>query len=138
MKLVYTPDSQSDINLDESMVPAINIVFLLLIFFMVAGQIKATKADLTLPDSISDQAPSTVHLLIEITADGQYHLNNEASTSDISTLNALFAAHVVQIRLPERLTLKVHRDLPASTLDKILQLSRLSGLTHIEIQTTRS
>ena len=41
-------------QLDDSMVPAINIVFLLLIFFMIAGHIEARNADLQIPASSSE------------------------------------------------------------------------------------
>ena len=51
---------KSKMNLDESMVPAINIVFLLLIFFMIVGKIERSNNDLLVPKS-QNQRQITLH-----------------------------------------------------------------------------
>ena len=54
------------LDLDASMIPAINIVFLLLVFFMVAGQISASNPDVKVPLSQSETPVSDAETLIEI------------------------------------------------------------------------
>ena len=68
-------------NSDDNMIPLINIVFLLLIFFMVAGQIKAMPdASLQLPESTLEQQPQASSQRLELSAEGEIRLNGEALT----------------------------------------------------------
>jgi len=60
------------------MIPLINIVFLLLIFFMVAGQIKAQPDQaITLPSTAQLESAQAQILRLELFADGQLMLNGE-------------------------------------------------------------
>lgn len=56
-------------NPDDNLIPLINIVFLLLIFFMVAGQI-APQQDMTIdpPESASEKALEPAELELSLTA----------------------------------------------------------------------
>jgi biopolymer transport protein ExbD len=61
---------------DDNMIPLINIVFLLLIFFMVAGQIKAQPdKEITLPVSSELENAHADPLRLEIFVDGAFKLN---------------------------------------------------------------
>ncbi|WP_353352262.1 biopolymer transporter ExbD [Oceaniserpentilla sp. 4NH20-0058] len=63
---------------DDNMIPLINIVFLLLIFFMVAGQIKAQQdASIRLPESKKLETAQMVSMHLELLRDGQIQLNGE-------------------------------------------------------------
>ena len=74
-------------NSDDNMIPLINIVFLLLIFFMVAGQIRAMPdASLKLPKAELSKPKSSDTIRLEVSADGQMRLNGEAV--DNSTLES--------------------------------------------------
>ena len=60
------------------MIPLINIVFLLLIFFMVAGQIKAQPDQaITLPSTAQLEMAQAQTLRLEMFADGQLSFNGE-------------------------------------------------------------
>ena len=63
---------------DDNMIPLINIVFLLLIFFMVAGQIKAQpdKA-IELPESMYLITADALSIRLELHENGELRLNNE-------------------------------------------------------------
>ena len=64
---------------DDNLIPLINIVFLLLIFFMVAGQMqRPMAADIRLPD-IDSQQPAQGDIQLELTADGGLWLNQQAT-----------------------------------------------------------
>ena len=74
--------SKKNRNSDDNMIPLINIVFLLLIFFMVAGQIRAMPdASLKLPKAALEKPQSADTLRLEVSADGQMRLNGEAVDS---------------------------------------------------------
>ncbi len=63
-------------NSDDNMIPLINIVFLLLIFFMVAGQIRAMPdASLVLPKAELAEIEQETQLQLELLADGQLLLD---------------------------------------------------------------
>jgi biopolymer transport protein ExbD len=68
-------------NSDDNMIPLINIVFLLLIFFMVAGQIRAMPdASLQLPKAELPKPQTQDPVRLEITNDGLLHLDGAMIT----------------------------------------------------------
>lgn len=96
------------------MIPLINIVFLLLIFFMVAGQIKAQPDQaITLPSTAQLETAQAQSLRLEMFADGQLRFNGE--TILIEQLNK-------KIDLGETGNLAVFADekITAKQLDDIL------------------
>ena len=69
------PQKKSAPN-DDNLIPLINIVFLLLVFFMVAGQIRAMpNAELTLPSSNLEQQPDATRVLLELNQHNEIRLN---------------------------------------------------------------
>ena len=63
---------------DDNMVPLINIVFLLLIFFMVAGQIKAQPdSAIKLPESKALDAAQGITVRLELLKDGKVQFKGE-------------------------------------------------------------
>ena len=71
-------DGHSKPSSDDNMIPLINIVFLLLIFFMVAGQIKAQPDQaITLPSTAQLEKAQAQTLRLEMFADGQLAFNGE-------------------------------------------------------------
>jgi len=117
-------------NSDDNMIPLINIVFLLLIFFMVAGQIKAMPSpDLQLPESTLEHQPQASSQRLELAANGDIRLNGEvlsveALTEQLQQLDAgeiaLFAdrranaeqltAVLQPLRQLEQLRVQLHTD----------------------------
>lgn len=75
------PHKKSSQN-DDNLIPLINIVFLLLVFFMVAGQIRAMPdADLALPSSTLKKQPDATPVLLELNQHNELHLNGKAVAS---------------------------------------------------------
>ncbi len=61
----------SNVSLDKSIVPMINVVFLLLMFFLVAGQIDDAKhPEITLPVSVSENVLEQQPLSFVLTQQG--------------------------------------------------------------------
>ena len=82
----------------ENVVPMINIIFLLLLYFMVAGNLYL-DLDVTPPDSIASVPPSSGAVEIGITVDGK--IRYRGKTIDIAQieneLSGVFKDQVVQI-----------------------------------------
>lgn len=65
-------------NEDERILPLINVVFLLLIFFMLAGRLAATDPLEITPPHSSSQAPAEARdLQVLVAADGRLALDSE-------------------------------------------------------------
>lgn len=131
MKLI--PDTPRKISsLDDSMIPAINIVFLLLIFFMVAGQIKAPQEELAIPSSISESELASLDAVLEIDAQGKLTLNHQP----INSIRELGASN--ESGKISSLTLRVHKTLSVDVLDPILRRIRELGLKQVQLETKQS
>jgi len=114
------------------MVPAINIVFLLLIFFMIAGRIEATSDQLIIPTSVSETALAHSEAEIKIAADGVIVLNTQTMHSAADLLAALG-----KLALNKQLlvTCHIHKELPAKALDPVLSAVRKLGIKKLNIAT---
>jgi len=118
---------------DDGMLPMINIIFLLLVFFMIAGQIVPREDNLELPASSSEADVGVGRIEVSIAADGVPHVDGEVVGGDLATYLAS--------RLPGSsgnaavLTCRVHRDLPASALDPVLRAARQLQITTLQIVT---
>ena len=130
MKFVQTPPASKQNNLDDSMIPAINIVFLLLIFFMIAGHIEARNTDLLIPQSKSSSELEIKDLLIEVTASGEYSINGEKVSIPLQQ-----ALADLNLSPESMITCKVHKTLPVTVLDPILNSVRTLGIKHLNIAT---
>ncbi len=75
MPLMEAPSRR---NNDDNLIPMINIVFLLLIFFMIAGQIQnSLPKDIHLPNGTTGKPANTARALLHITADGKLFIEGE-------------------------------------------------------------
>jgi biopolymer transport protein ExbD len=118
---------------DSNIVPLINIVFLLLIFFMVAGQMRAgLPTDIKLPHSQLEAKLPANALAIQIDRDGQtYLLGKSASVSAIEQhLKKLSSTQSLSIAL------QADRKLKAANLDEVLAVLRDLGNVSISLYTT--
>lgn len=125
---------------DDSLIPLINVVFLMLIFFMVAGKIsQSDPIEITPPTGgYGTQPPEITHLLL-LTETGQLYLNQTLLGEVTQALDALDQALLslknTQPEQPLTLTLKVDRQLPAQTLSPLLHQLKLSGVPNIRLLT---
>lgn len=83
---------QTNASVDVNLTPLLDVVFLLLIFFMVSTTFtKETHLTLELPEAVGEKntaPPSTVEVVIS--SDGQYSVNGRALVND--QLDTLMAA----------------------------------------------
>jgi biopolymer transport protein ExbD len=132
MKIVNTElRAASQNKLDDSMIPAINIVFLLLIFFMIAGHIEARNEHLQVPASYSETQLEAGQFEIKIDANRVYYINGKAVDTNLSEQLKGMAPLSADIAV----VCHVHRDLPATVLDPVLIAVRELGIRQLSIAT---
>jgi biopolymer transport protein ExbD len=122
-------------SVDDSMIPMINIVFLLLIFFMVAGHIEAASdVDVQLPVSeqggeagVTSKEVSTVKL----TLNGESNLTVDSQPLSLESLKI----HLSQLN-PEQTSISISADrgLSAANLDAVLAVIREHKFQTVALQ----
>ncbi len=120
---------------DDNLIPLINVVFLMLIFFMVAGHIEKKDAvKIRVPNSVSEmqQAEGVTVLL---TAYGEVYVDGEALGEE-QMLQAL-RRELQQSENPQdlKLLLRVSHQLPVSQLQEFLKLIKKSGFLKVSLIT---
>ena len=118
---------------EDHILPLINIVFLLLSFFLIAGQIERKAAlAVSTPVSLSDRADKRLPISIQIDRDGQIFVDGKAGT--IGDL-----ASMVPVEGPDRPILRIHADadVAAPRLLKILSDLRAAGWGKVTLVTVR-
>ncbi|RBP79431.1 biopolymer transporter ExbD [Marinomonas rhizomae] len=124
-------------NSDDNMVPLINVVFLMLVFFMVAGQIqKADPIAVIPPQSINDNRASTdPSIEIVLGADDSLYVDDK-----------LFAVEDVQSYLEQQFSSASNQDgfwvqikadgaISLEKLRPVFNQVRLAGLTKVSLAT---
>jgi len=117
-------------SLDDSMISAINVVFLLLVFFMIAGHIEARNTLLKVPQSSAQGELAEQAIQIKLIGDGQREINGNVIVGSLSA--ALGGMNIVAETV---ITLHIHRELPASALDPVLIAAREQGVKRLQIVT---
>ncbi len=130
MKLKLAPPRRHD---DENLIPLINIVFLLLVFFMLAGTfVQAGRFEVIAPRSLSTAAVEERQLRVLLAADGRLAVGERE-------MSAPQLRHLISTRLSEQPDLQVQlqadRQLRAARLIEILQIFRAAGVAKLMLLT---
>ena len=121
---------------DDNLIPLINVVFLMLIFFMVAGVIRETdKAEIGHPESVSTKALATETLTILVNKD--LSIQFQDATLTIETLTQALKKIVEMKQSVEDLylVLRVDSSLSAKRLHEVLKSIRAAGLLKVQLLT---
>ncbi|MEG9863023.1 MAG: biopolymer transporter ExbD [Parvularculales bacterium] len=111
----------------EAVTPLINIVFLLLIFFLLAGTIRPTEpVDVTLPESAHDDGAVSDSINIYLEEDGFVWLEGQIMPPE---LVALTLPRVIEEKGTDLITVKPDKQAPAHAL-----LSLLEALREVDIE----
>ncbi len=133
MKLININQNKKSMKkLDDSMIPAINIVFLLLIFFMIAGKIESRDTQLLVPKSTSDEKFLKQEININIMPNGDYSINDAKVEDSLMKQFELLALNENSV-----ITCHIHSELPISKLDDVLEAVQAFGVKQINIATHR-
>lgn len=125
-------DGRKKISLKLDMAPLIDIVFLLLIFFMLtSSSLVQETIELNLPESKTSQSKNEEPIHIYITESGDIYINDQLIhiTSIQSELNRLKSSESISVYLHFDQNLKIQNML--SIMDEI----RLTGIEDISIAT---
>lgn len=126
-------------NSDDQLIPLINIVFLMLIFFMVAGQISEQDAQfIAPPESISETPTDADAPRVLINADKVLWLNDQQIT--LETLEAPLQQAFEQAADPDSFSIAVKADgqVPVETLQAVMRSIKAAGFRRITLLTQPS
>jgi len=114
-------------NSDDNMIPMINIVFLLLVFFMIAGQISASN-DIQLPEANVESPVVEGKINLRLQDDKSLFINGQR----ISMINLRQALDVF---IAEELvvSLQADRRVKAVDLDRVLAVLRNKGVIKVTL-----
>ncbi|MEM7529875.1 MAG: biopolymer transporter ExbD [Pseudomonadota bacterium] len=123
----------SRVDDDDRVLPLINIVFLLLIFFMVVGRLSAADPfEIVPPTSTSTGEPPNEPLLIAIGPEGQLALNGEL-IEEAAMLERIGAAEE-----GEEIRIKSDGRVSAVTVVTLMERLRLAGVSSVRLMTVPS
>lgn len=136
MNLRPTRRTEPDVNLT----PLIDVVFLLLIFFMVSTTFrKESELNIDLPEA--SPQPLTVNeqqsLEIAIDASGRYFINGQAlADQQAETLKDALAEHAA-VRRDESLIIRADAETPHQAVVTAMDVAGRLGFNHLAISTLR-
>lgn len=127
---------EEDVNIN--LTPLIDVVFLLLIFFMVSTTFDTTsQLKINLPEANQEQVsapPQKLNLMID--ARGNFFLNSRELTNNRSaTLQAALERTMAGTKLP--IVIQSDADSPVQSLVTAMDVVSRLGLTQVSIATTR-
>ncbi|UUX49011.1 biopolymer transporter ExbD [Nisaea acidiphila] len=118
----------------ENVLPLINVVFLLLIFFMLAGALeKADLLDIEPPETLSTETPDDTTAMLLVDDDGTLSFRDEIvpRAQIVARLQAYFAEH------PDgRLKLKADAGSDAADVIALIEELRAVGLKELGLLAT--
>ena len=121
---------RSSRNSDLNLIPLINVVFLLLIFFLIAGQLANTQdQDIRLPTSVSNKPIEQQRITLSLDTRNQLSLNGEQLSFE--TLGVALQAALSDD--PQPISLRVDRDVTAISLDRLLDTLRRQGIATVTL-----
>lgn len=113
----------------------IDVMFLLLIFFMVSSTFKYQPAiNLVLPRSVSAEDVPLTPAVVYLTADGQYYLNDKRVTAEElpEVLRQLQAAEG-----EDRIILRADEDADHGDVVHLIDVVKQSGFTRVSLSARR-
>jgi biopolymer transport protein ExbD len=114
----------------ENVIPMINIVFLLLLYFMIAGNLQPDYA-VTPPVSSNDSEPAKRIPTLSVKKDGAMRFENRPVTWDE------LKVELSKITGHERLKIHADAKLDALTISQIMKSSAEAGVLQFVLVTTR-
>jgi len=118
---------------DERILPLINIVFLLLIFFMLAGRLAATDPfRIEPPRSASEAPPDVQEHVVFVAADGRLAFDGEVMES--AALKAA-VSEAMQQEPPPRIRLKADAGTEATQVVVVMETLRDAGVETLRLLT---
>ncbi len=134
MKFRRRPRTEVSIELT----PLIDVVFLLLIFFMVSTTfIRETQLDLNLPEASGDlQQPEDQSIVVTIAEDGTYAVNDQALVNNqLATLMRALQQQMGENDAPRQLIITADANATHQAVVRAMDAAGQVGLTSLSITT---
>lgn len=136
-KSILQSRNKDMIDLDSQMIPMINIVFLLLIFFMIAGQIqKPSPQQVNLSQTKHQSSHSHDDLRITLTSDGEWLFDNSRVTP-IALDSILKQAQKQNPETQTKIAVYVDQLVTVETMNQLLKQIRQSGAEKVYLVTRK-
>ncbi len=124
--------SKRKASTDDNLIPLINIVFLLLIFFMIAGKIEVIHdAGLALPISAKAKPASDQPITLQLSKDKSIRVNNTLVSLEV--LPSALADLLLQY--PAKIAVRADKQTTYQDLDQVLNILRAAGFSTINLFT---
>ena len=128
-------------NDDDNLIPLINIVFLMLIFFMVAGQIQPSDGvKVESPISVSDTKLTPERLKVVIAEGCQIFIDGAQVRQE--TLGNRVSAYMQTLTAEQKenaaVVIKADGNLTVDSMQDYVKTIKTSGITHISLMTQSS
>ncbi|MDO8421187.1 MAG: biopolymer transporter ExbD [Parvibaculum sp.] len=117
----------------ETMVPLINVVFLLLIFFLLAGTMEPSEpVKVALPSGQIDDKNSRLPATLYLEKDGFVWLGKNMVPPELS---GLMVKGFMKEEGTDRIAIKADQDAPADALLTLMEGLRKAGVKEVTLQT---
>ncbi len=136
--IVDTASKRRSSNSDDNLIPLINVVFLMLIFFMVAGHIEASDGvDISPPTSRNEADINLDKLKVVVSSDSKTFVEGkELSAQELTDrLNHYIDMFSEAENNKAVVELKADNQLTAEALQEVLMLIKSAGINHISLVT---
>ena len=124
---------QSDDDADINLTPMLDVVFIMLIFFIVTATfIKQTGIQVFRPDALTAEQKPTVAMLIAISPNGEIWIDKKRVDA------AAVRAHIERLHAENPkggLVIQADREAKSEKLMAVLNAARAAGLTEVAIST---
>lgn len=122
---------------DENLLPMINVVFLLLIFFLISARLTPPAPLEVIPPEARTEAEADGQFTLYLAAEGQMAAQDGAEdAAALAALTQARAGHCAQVDCaadPPRLTLRADAGLPAARLAALLPRLAALGFDRIDL-----
>lgn len=119
---------------EENLVPLINIVFLMLIFFLIAATLKPfDKRDIEIAETSTLESGKMPRNVILISTDGDVFINDYLVPED--KLELALRPWVLRTTLEKPMMIIADRALEADKLITVLEAANKAGVKHIKLVT---
>ena len=116
-----------------NLIPLINIIFLMLIFFMLAGTItKIDPHNINIPESIIKNDPSTPFLTIILKKNGAIFVDRKNKKKGLENKDYL---EILRTRKPKEVSLKIDSETPSEYFLNILKILKNENISKVIIET---
>jgi biopolymer transport protein ExbD len=136
--IVNQQTSHSSKNNDDNLIPLINVVFLMLIFFMVAGHIESSDGvKVTPPQSLNEAELSKDKLTVVISKDSQLFIEGQLKTnSQLKSAIQHYFDHFSHNNYDKaNIEIKADSQLTAQSLQAVLLTIKSLGIHRISLVT---